>query len=92
MPESRSAEETIVADSERLDGIIAKAYHLSRSDAKSLFAAGDVFTNGRQVTDPSVCPKEGDVIAVRGKGKFQFIGVARKTSKDRYSIVIGKYS
>ncbi|MCR5094868.1 MAG: hypothetical protein K6B72_12950 [Lachnospiraceae bacterium] len=94
LPESferKLIEETLVADSERLDGIVAKVYHLSRSDAKAIFAAGEVFVNGRMAADPTTCPQEGNVIAVRGKGKFRYDGVARKTSKDRYAIVIARY-
>ena len=35
--------------------------------------------------------KDGDIISVRGKGKFQFGTVTNKTKKDRYHVVLYKY-
>ena len=35
--------------------------------------------------------KEGDIVSVRGKGKFQFGSVTNKTKKNRFHIVLYRY-
>lgn len=84
-------EETVTVSSLRLDGIIARAYHMSRNEAKELFSSEEVFVNGRLCANPSHEPAEDDVISVRGHGKLVYGGVGRKTSKDRFAVNIRKY-
>jgi hypothetical protein len=36
-------------------------------------------------------PKEGDIISVRGKGRFIYDGVSRQTKKGRLGVRIRKY-
>ncbi|MBO4899998.1 MAG: hypothetical protein J5509_06880 [Lachnospiraceae bacterium] len=84
-------EETVTVSSLRLDGIIARAYHLPRTEAKDLFNSEEVFINGRLCANPSHEPAEGDAISVRGHGKLIYGGVGRKTSKDRFAVIIKKY-
>ena len=84
-------EETITVSSIRLDGIIAKAYHLSRSEAKSLFTSEEVFVNDRLCTNPSYEPKPDDILSVRGHGKSIYSGIERTTSKDRFAVKIKRY-
>ena len=50
-----------------------------------------VFVNGKLITSNGHEPKEGDIISVRGKGRFIYDGIARQTKKGRNSITIHKY-
>ena len=60
-----------VIASNRLDCIIAKAYHFSRSQASEQFLQEKVFVNGKSVTDCNYHCKDGDLISVRQKGRFR---------------------
>ncbi len=84
--------ETVTVSSLRLDGILARAFHLSRGDAKKLFDAERVFLNGRLCKSPEKEPAEGDRISLRGYGKMQYFGVRRVTAKDRLAVEIGRFS
>lgn len=50
----------------RADSIIAKVYHLSRSESLNLFRAKKVFVNGRQTENNSGSLKPEDKVTVRG--------------------------
>lgn len=84
-------EENVLVSSERLDGVIAKAYHLSRSQVVEIFRGKRVFINGRLCENNSRIPKNGEVISVRGEGKFLYIGKGYETKKGKTSVKIGKY-
>jgi len=84
-------ERQIVAASERLDAVIAKIHHLSRSQSLSLFAGDKVFVNGRQCQTGSYVCKCGDQVSVRGYGKFLYQGMDRVTGKGRYRIRVQIY-
>ena len=84
-------EETILASSVRIDGIISKLYHLSRNESLELFQAKKIFINGRLGENRSNLLKEGDIVSVRGYGKFQFEGVLHETKKGRLAVKIGVY-
>lgn len=74
-------ERTIQVQSERIDGIIAKVYNMSRSQCIPLFVEKKVFVNGRQCENNSYQLKAGDRVTVRGFGRFVFVeitGVSRK--------------
>mgnify|MGYP002868261757 CR=1 FL=1 len=83
--------ENVIVSSLRIDGMIAHLYHMSRNDTKAVFATGEVFINGRLCVSPRTEPKDGDIISVRGHGKFKYDGVDRMTSKERYSVRISRY-
>ena len=85
-------EETIhIVPSLRIDAILAKICHLSRSRAKELVSSGSVTINGALVSNDSACPKQDDVITVRGYGKFIFRGEERQTGKGNLVIRIDQY-
>lgn len=70
----------------RLDALIALAFKASRSSMVSYIEGGLVFVNGKLVTSNGYEPKEGDIISVRGKGRFIFDGVSHQTKKGRCGI------
>lgn len=60
-----------IVASNRIDAIIARAYHLSRSEAADYIAAEKVFINGKRVNCNTSC-ENGAIVSVRGKGRFVF--------------------
>lgn len=81
----------LIVSSIRLDTIIAKLYHLSRNQALELFRKKLVLVNGRLMENNSGNPKDGDVIAVRGYGKFIFRNIQYDTRKGRQAILVERY-
>ena len=84
-------ESVIIVSSLRSDVVISRAYNLSREDALELFLAGSVSINGRCKERNADLIKDGDVIAVRGKGKFVFEKIVGTTQKDKIRVLIKKY-
>jgi RNA-binding protein YlmH len=65
-------EQTDMIASNRIDAIIARAYHLSRSEAAAYLAAEKVFINGRCIKNCNQSCENGAIVSVRGKGRFIF--------------------
>lgn len=86
----RKREEHMIA-SERCDALLSKVYHLSRGKCIPLFQEKKVFVNSRQFENNSGVLKEGDIVSVRGFGKFVYLGVVRETKKGRVTVAIEKY-
>ena len=84
-------EKMIIVPSPRIDAVIAKLYNLSRSESRRLFTAGMVLVNGRSCGNESLVPKEKDIFAVRGYGKFIFEGVGEMTRKGNVMVMLRKY-
>ena len=85
------AEEEFVVSSNRCDAVVAKAYKLSRTQSTDLFRAGKIFVNGRQYDRNSGILKSGDIVSVRGFGKFIFRGFLQETKKGRIRVGIARY-
>ena len=77
--------------SPRLVSIIALAFGNSRSSIIGLIEGGKVFVNGKSILSNGYGIKEGDIVSVRGKGKFQFGSVTNKTKKNRYHVILYRY-
>ena len=75
----------------RLDALIALAFRASRSSMVSYIESGQVFVNGKLITSNGYEPKEGDIVSVRGKGRFIFDGVSHQTKKGRCGVRILLY-
>lgn len=84
-------EENITVTSPRFDAILAKVYHLSRTDAKDLFEEEKVILNGRICRNPETILKENSIVSVRGFGKLEYHGEERTTKKGRTGITIWRY-
>lgn len=76
-------ERFIIVASLRLDVIIAEVYKLSRSECNNLFMAKKVFVNGKLTENNSHKIKAGDIISVRGFGRFNWLGSSGETKKGR---------
>lgn len=75
----------------RLDSVMALAFGSSRSSLLSLIEGGRVFVNGRLITTNAYALKEGDIVSVRGLGKFRYTGVTGDTRKGRHMAALEKY-
>ena len=75
----------------RIDAVIARLYNIARSSGMELFLSGRIWVNGRRVEKASLLLKEGDVVSVRGYGKFVFYGMQRQTRKGRLCVAVGRY-
>ena len=76
----------------RLDSLIATAFGSSRNSIIPLIESGKVFINSKMTTNNGASIKDGDIISVRGKGRFIFDGVIKTTKKGRNLIKIRLYS
>ena len=91
LPELKTEIISGTVSSVRLDSVIALAFSASRSSLISLIEGGKVFVNGKNVVSNAYNLKEGDIISVRGKGKFRFEEVGTMTRKNRYRVSIARY-
>lgn len=89
MPQKETV--NLVVTSMRIDVIVAKLYHMSRSQSLNLFREKKIFVNGRQMENNSGILKEQDVVSVRGYGKFICEGCSHQTRKGNLNIRISRY-
>ncbi len=75
----------------RLDKLLALAFNASRSSLTGLIEGGKVFVNGKLVTSNGYEPKEGDLISVRGMGRFRFQGTGGQSKKGREYVTLWRY-
>ena len=79
-PEIKLEEVTIIVPSLRLDNFVSDLARTSRSKAVQIIDSERVFINGQNETKASKQVKLGDVITIRGKGRFvvkEFSGSTR---------------
>ena len=89
--ELQKQELNIIVLSLRLDSIVSELAHTSRGKAVQILEQERVFLNFQNETKPSKQVKVGDIITIRGKGKFEFVEIAGNTRKGRYVLKINKY-
>jgi len=75
----------------RLDSLLTLAFGSSRSKLVAYIENGKVFVNGKLITSNGYQIKEGDIISVRGLGRFQYREVISKTKKERLYVLIDLY-
>lgn len=75
----------------RLDCVLALAYNSSRSKLTGYITEGKVFVNGKLITSNAYNLKDGDIISVRGLGKFKYMEEVTRTKKNKLLITINKY-
>ena len=85
------AKETLVVSSLRTDAVVAKLYHLTRSRSIALFREKKIYVNGRSLENNAGMLKEGDVVSVRGFGKFVYVSALGETRKGRLSVLVERY-
>lgn len=77
--------------SERLDCVVSAVAGISRSLAVEKIEQSMVTVNSVIIEKPTRQVNEGDIISVRGKGKFIIDSVKDKTKKDRIILKYRKY-
>lgn len=75
----------------RLDSVLSVALKTSRSKAAELICGGAVSLNWEETDSVSKTVCEGDMISVKGKGRFKVKRIGDLTKKGRYAAVIEKY-
>lgn len=96
LPESfskmkRTETVTDTVASMRADSVIAALINCSREKAKEYVLSGLCELNYEQLTKPDETVDEGDVLTVRGKGKFIIKGTDGKTKRGRLCLWAEKY-
>ena len=81
----------MIVTSLRVDVIVASVYNKSRSQAITLFREHKVYVNGHLYENNSGVLKDGDMVSVRGCGRFRYEGVLRMTGKGRHVIKVDVY-
>lgn len=78
-----------IITSNRLDSLIACVHKLSRSQALELFRQEKVYVNGKLMQNPTYSCHPGDIVSVRGYGRFIYQSESGETGKGRLKF---KYS
>lgn len=84
-------ERRINVSSPRLDAIIAEVFSLSRLEAQRLVESGAVLVDASVIENNAAFLKGGELIAVRGKGKFFYEGEEKTSRKGRLFVKILLY-
>lgn len=82
----------ITVSSTRIDNIISELIASSRTKAVELVEDEKVLVNYEVVSKNSKMVNFGDIITVRGKGKFIIDDLVRNTRNDRKVIKVRKYA
>lgn len=88
-PKSQEVKGTVA--SVRLDSLLSLAFNSSRSSLTGLIEGGKVFVNGKLITSNGYAPKEGDMISVRGMGRFTYVSAGGQSKKGRSYVTVKRY-
>lgn len=81
----------VYVSSLRIDAVISAMYNISRSISQSLISEEKVKVNQTIITNTSHNLTNGDILSVRGKGRFKVISTLGNTRSDRIILELGKY-
>lgn len=91
VPEPKYRDVSGTVSSVRLDSVLSVAFGLSRSKSIPYIEGGLVFVNGRQIVSNGYALHPGDLISVRGLGKFRYVDVRSQSKKGKYWIDIKRF-
>ena len=77
--------------SPRLDNVLSLVYHTSRTKILPYIQGEKVFVDGKLAVSPSMQLKGGEIVSVRGLGKFLFTGTENETRKGRIFAAVRRY-
>ena len=86
--EVKKEELQITISSLRLDNVISELARTSRTKAEEIINSGRVFVNFENEYKTSKLIKQGDIITIRGKGRFEIDGVIGNTKKGKIILKI----
>ena len=75
----------------RLDAVVGSLCRMAREKAKITVQSGAVQCGGRTVQKPDSTVCDGDIISVRGHGKFRVLSISEQNKKGRYRLLAEKY-
>ena len=81
----------IIVSSLRLDNFVSELARTSRTKAEEIIKEGRVFVNNINEIKDSKKIEINDIITIRGKGKFIFDNIERKTNGDKFVLNLRKY-
>ena len=84
-------EEEYIVSSLRIDTVVSAVFKMSRNSASQLINQEKIFINSKTVYKDSVQLKEGDVVSVRGYGKFIYSQSVNETRKHKMVVAIRLY-
>lgn len=84
-------EEEYIVSSLRIDTVVSAVFKMSRNSASQLINQEKIFINSKTVYKDSVQLKEGDVVSVRGYGKFIYSQTVNETRKHKMFVAIRLY-
>lgn len=87
----RKQEIKIIVSSLRLDNIVSELARSSRSKAEQILETERVFVNGQNETKKTKQIKQGDIVTIRGKGRFEIKEFVGNTRSGRYVVLIEKF-
>ena len=76
---------------ERLDSVVAEILKCSRTNANKIIEDERVFVNYENIVKSSKVLKQGDLLTIRGKGRFKIGEIINNTRKGKLVIEIEKY-
>jgi RNA-binding protein YlmH len=87
-----SFEEVLInVASTRIDAIIGEVFHLSRDAAKSGIEKGNLLLNGVAKDSASYLCLGGELVVLKGYGKFVYLGEVGTSRKGRVLAKIKRY-
>lgn len=84
-------EMSLTAASLRLDGIASDVWRISRAKIVDPIRAGRCRVNWKTEENPSALLKEGDIVSMKGLGRFKLTEVNGETKKGRIRLTVGKF-
>ena len=81
----------IIVSSIRLDNFVSELARCSRSKADTIIEEQRVFINSELQYKSSKKINEGDIITIRGKGKFIYDKIDHETKSGKYLVCVKKY-
>ncbi|TFE31751.1 RNA-binding protein [Cohnella luojiensis] len=84
-------EQVISVASMRLDGVASDVFRLSRTKIVAPIKAGRCRVSWKPVEDPSHPLREGDVVSMKGFGRFKILEVEGLSKSGRIRVRVGKF-
>ena len=81
----------IIVSSERIDTVISTIIHTNRNSIKEKIKNKEIILNYDFLQSSSYYLHEGDIFSIRKFGKYNYIGVVKRTKKDNYVVKYLKY-
>ena len=88
IPEPDREEKTFTVPSLRLDCVAGEGFGISRTKAAEKIRAGAASVNWQEELSPSAEVKQGDMISLRGNGRFQIYSIGGVSRKGRIFVTI----